>query len=495
MICEAAAKQAASAQLVLATYCARYTHTALGLRWLVANLGDDAPETAWHEFEMRLPASAAAERILSHRPRVVALGVYIWNVERTAELVRLLRAHAPELVIVLGGPEVSAAPHEFPAVDAVDTVIVGEAERVFGDLCRGWIAGDRPAEPVIYAPLPILDQLVLPYNLYSDKDLQTRHIYVETTRGCPFRCDFCTSGGVEPLRDFPLETTLAEVRRLAERGARTLRFVDRTFNAKPERAAAILNELLPWAKQGLRVHLEFTPQAKYPEVLQKALWAWPVGQLHIEVGVQSLNEEVARRVRRPGITEAEAALSYLIRVAGADVHADLIAGLPGEDERSIAASFDRLWALGPQEIQLGVLKYLPGTALDRHIAEWKMQFAPEPPYALMHSSTLSAEAIHRITCFAAYWERLANHRPFPRALELIFQTDSSPYRAFMRWSVWLFDRVGRTHSLALEDLLTDLYIYLTQRCRLSPDETRRALALDFLAAGRRPERALPKILR
>ncbi len=495
MICEADAEKVAHAPLVLATYCARYTHTALGLRWLVANLDNDVPKPAWYEFEMRLSPSAAVERILRHRPRVVALGVYIWNVERTVELVRLLRAQSPELVIVLGGPEVSAAPHEFPAFDLIDTVIVGEAEIVFGDLCRCWLAGERPVERVIYAPLPDLGQLALPYHLYTDKDLQTRHIYVETTRGCPYRCDFCTSGGVEPLRNFPLEATLMEVQQLAERGARTLRFVDRTFNAKPARAAAILNALLPWAKQGLRVHLEFTPQAKYHEDLQAALCAWPVGQLHIEVGVQSLNHEVARRIRRPGITEAEAALSYLIRVAGADVHVDLIAGLPGEDERSIAASFDRLWALGPQEIQLGVLKHLPGTALDRHLEEWEMQFASEPPYALMHSKTLSSEALHRITCFAAYWERLANHRHFPRSIELILQTDTSPYRAFMRWSVWLFQRVGRAHSLALEDLLTDLYLYLTQEQQLSPDETRRAQALDFLAEGRRPERAMPKILR
>ncbi len=495
MSCAVQTNPGTNAQLVLATYCARYTHTALGLRWLVANLGDAAPETAWHEFEMRLPASAAAERILSHRPRVVALGVYIWNAQRTAELVRVLRAQSPELVIALGGPEVSAAPERFPAFDLVDTVIVGEAEGVFGDLCRQWLAGNRPAEPVIHAPLPDLDQLALPYALYSDQDLRSRHIYVETTRGCPFRCDFCTSGGLGPLRDFPLDATLKEVRQLAERGARTLRFVDRTFNAKPDRAAAILNELLPWAGQGLRLHLEFTPQATYPEMLQAALCAWPVGQLHIEVGVQSLNVQVARRVRRPGATQAEAALSYLIRVAGADVHADLIAGLPGEDEDSIAASFDRLWALGPQEIQLGVLKYLPGTTLDRHLAEWEMQFASEPPYALLQSKTLSAEAIQRIACFAAYWERLANHRHFPRALGLILQTDPSPYRAFMRWSVWLVQRVGRTHSIALEDLLTDLYLYLTQTRQLSPDETRRALALDFLAEGRRPERALPKILR
>lgn len=485
----------ARTDMVLATYNGRYTHTSLGLRWLLANLGPDAPRTAWHEFDLRVPVHQAAERIRAHHPRLLALGVYIWNVQPLTELIHILRSENPALRIVLGGPEVSAAPEQFPAFDQVDLVLTGEAEALFGPWCRRLLQGERPPQKIIPAPPPDLAKLQLPYALYTDHDLRTRHIYVETTRGCPFHCDFCVSGGPDGIREFPLAPTLAACQALAERGVRTLRFVDRTFNARPERGAQILNALRPWAERGLRLHLEFTPQANYRADLQAALASWPPGSLHIELGIQSFNTTVSERVHRPGIHSVDAALTYLIKTIKADVHADLIVGLPGEDWNSIAQGFDRLWAHGPAEIQVGILKNLPGTRLPQHVSAHHLDFDAQPPYALRSSDRLSAAAIARLECFAAYWDRLGNRRLFPRTLPFVLRSHQSPFAAFMHLSDWLHAGFGRTHGIDLNDLIAALYAYLTCELHYPQPEIRTALRSDFCADGRRPERALPKCLR
>ncbi len=483
------------ADMVLATYNARYTHTALGLRRLIANLGPNPPRTAWHEFYMRVPVEFAAEQIRAHQPRLVALGVYIWNAKRITELIRSLRASDPDLIIVLGGPEISAAPESFPVYELVDAVIVGEAESIFGSWCRRLLHGVRPPHKVIRASVPDLSTLTLPYSLYSDKDLRTRHIYVETTRGCPFHCDFCVSGCEDGIREFPLDDTLNALCGLAERGVQTLRFVDRTFNARPGRGARILDTLRPWADHGLRLHLEFTPQAVYREDLQQALCDWPPGALHIEVGIQSFNETVLRRVNRPGVGQEEAALRFLLETGRAEVHADLIVGLPGEDWDSIAAGFDRLVKIGPQEIQVGILKNLPGTALKQHITEWNLSFDSEPPYALRSSALLSPDDLARLTRFAAFWDRLANHKQFPRTLQFLLRNHVSAFASFMHVSDWLYAGLGRTHSIDLYDLCTALYAYLTYELQYDREEIQPALVADFCADGKRPSRALPKCLR
>lgn len=483
------------ADLVLATYNARFTHASLALRWLLANLQPDPPPTTVLEFYMRVPVEKAVARILEYRPRLLALGVYIWNAQKIVELIRAVRHADPSIRIVVGGPEVSADPEAFPGYADVDAVFVGEAEEQFAIWSRRLLDGIRPPGKMIRCPPPDLTQLKLPYDYYSDADLRSRHIYVETTRGCPFRCDFCVSGCEAGVREFPLETTLAACCQLAERGVRTLRFVDRTFNARPERGARILNALRPWANDGLRLHLEFTPQSMYREDLQRALCDWPAGALHIELGIQSFNAEVSNRVRRPGVQHTEAALRYLLDEAKAEVHADLIVGLPGENMDSIASGFDRLLAQGPHEIQVGILKNLPGTALERHIQPWDMHFDAAAPYALHSNSLLSEEDLLRVSRFASYWDRLANQRLFPRTLPILLRGHASPFAAFMHLSDWLFAGFGRTHSIDLNDLCAALLGYLTIELRHDRETVRAALAADFCADGKRPERSLPKCLR
>lgn len=198
-----------SADVLLAALNARYAHASFGLRYLLANMGDLAPRTELVEFVANTPTDQILQSILARNPRILGLGVYIWNVDAATRLVRELKRLRPELVIILGGPEVSYETDDQEIVRLADYTICGEADLTFAALCRQILAGDAPARRVIAAELPVLDRLSLPYQLYTDEDIAQRVIYVEASRGCPYSCEFCLSALEIPVRQFALEPFLA----------------------------------------------------------------------------------------------------------------------------------------------------------------------------------------------------------------------------------------------------------------------------------------------
>ena len=225
--------------ILLATLNAKFIHAAFGLRYLLANMGELKPRTELLEFDINQKAIDIAEIILARRPRILGLGVYIWNVALTTELVGMLKRARPDLVIVLGGPEVSFECDQQEIIRLADHTITGEADLKFAEVCRallrevdgknGWIVdGEDTAETtaiehpprsrsalprIIPAELPDLKQLELPYDLYDERDAAHRVIYVEVSRGCPFTCEFCLSSLDLPVRQFALDRFLAAMQR------------------------------------------------------------------------------------------------------------------------------------------------------------------------------------------------------------------------------------------------------------------------------------------
>jgi radical SAM superfamily enzyme YgiQ (UPF0313 family) len=245
--------------VVLATLNARFIHASFGLRYLRANLGELRPRSEILEFTIQERPLDVAEQILAREPRIVGLGVYIWNVAPTTELVALLKRLRPDLVVVLGGPEVSHETDKQEVVRLADHTIAGEADLAFAALCRDLLAGRPPPAKVIAAPLPALGALALPYDEYADADIAHRLVYVEASRGCPFECEFCLSSLDVPVRQFPLEAFLAALDRLFARGVRHFKFVDRTFNLNLAVSRAILEFFLARLRPGLFLHFEMIP--------------------------------------------------------------------------------------------------------------------------------------------------------------------------------------------------------------------------------------------
>lgn len=477
--------------IVLTTLNARYAHCSFGLRYLLANLGPLREQAVLREFVIGQSPRDVAEAILAENPRIVGLGVYIWNAVPSRDLVALLRRIAPELVIVVGGPEVSHERDDQPIVALADYVVVGEGEGSFREICAEVLAG-TPPEAKIWDSPPDLDSVELPYDLYTDEDIAHREVYVEASRGCPFRCEFCLSALDKSVRRIPLPALLAALDSLISRGRRQFKFVDRTFNLDLDTSAAILSFFLDHIRAGtsIFVHFEMIPD-RLPDGLREIIRGFPPGALQFEVGIQTFDPQVAARIsRRQHYGRLEDNLKFLRNETGVHVHADLIAGLPGEGVDSFADGFDRLVALGPQEIQLGILKRLRGTPIIRHTPEFALVFSPEPPYEILSSSTLDFPQLQRIGRMSQVWDRVANSGNFVGTAPLLWG-DGSPFWGVMAFSDWVFGTLGRTHSIALNRLASALFDYLTQTVGVDVEVVGAAMAADLLSGGRR---SLPSFL-
>lgn len=467
--------------ILLTTLNARYFHSSFGLRYLFANLGDLQADATIREFIITQRPLDIAEALLAEQPRIVGFGVYIWNVAETTQVVALLKRVRPDLVIVLGGPEVSHEWEEQPIVELADYVITGPADLAFAQLCRRLLADDPPLEKVIAAETPPLDQLALPYRFYSDEDIAHRLIYVEASRGCPFQCEFCLSALDKTAWPFPLESFLTEIHRLYDRGVRHFKFVDRTFNLNAKVGARILDFFLERLDERLFLHFELIPD-HLPEVLKDRIVHFPPGALQFEIGVQTFNPTVQALIsRKQDNRKTEENLRWLRQNTHAHLHADLITGLPGENLASFAAGFNRLVALGPHEIQVGILKRLRGAPISRHSADFDCRYNPQPPYNLLCSALLDFATMRRLERFARYWDLIGNSGRFRHARPLLLGDD--PFGRFMRLSDWLFATTGQTHQFALERLFDLLYRGLIEALGVAEPTAREALAADYRESG------------
>jgi hypothetical protein len=505
-------------RIILATLNAKYIHASLGLRCLLANMerhgGSDLRAiTVLREFTINRPAhdvvaalllelgpeslAATAERSV----QVVGFGVYIWNVTQTCEVVRLLKIARPGIKVVLGGPEVSHELDQQEIVRLADHVITGWGDVSFPKLCRALVHGPQPLMRVIAGEQPPLEQMVLPYAEYNDADLAHRVLYVEASRGCPFKCEFCLSSLDKTAWAFDLELFLDAMQGLYARGARNFKFVDRTFNLKIDTSVRILQFFLdrlpphvPVAGE-LFLHFEVIPD-QLPDRLKDMIAQFPPGVLQLEVGIQSFNVDVQQRLsRRQDNDKTAANLRWLVQESHAHLHTDLIFGLPGETWESFAAGFDRLYALKPHEIQLGILKRLRGTPIARHTSEYGMVYDTSPPYTVQQTGVLDVAAVQRFTRFARYWDLVANSGRFKQTLSLLMGEGMSPFFAFLGFADWLWHTTGETSGLTPEALVDALFSYLGAAGGVAVDAVRATLLADYVASGARANpRALQGLL-
>lgn len=493
-------------EILLTTLNAKYAHASFGLRYLLANLGPLRQRASIVEFDINQRPVDILESILAREPWIVALGVYIWNVEPATRLVADLKRVRPEILVILGGPEVGYETDEQEIVQLADYVITGEADLTFPQVCAE-LLNDRDecrgnvkpivrltASKVIAAELPQFGRLVLPYDLYTAEDIAHRVIYVEASRGCPYECEFCLSSLDIPVRQTPLNAFLDAMQSLLDRGVRHFKFVDRTFNLNLKTSRAILAFFLERYQPGLFLHFEMIPD-RLPESLRDIIAQFPRGALQFEVGIQTFNDDVAILIsRRQDNAKLAENLRFLREETGVHVHADLIVGLPGESLESFAAGFDRLVAMGPQEIQVGMLKRLRGTPIIRHDAEWSMVYSPHPPYEILQTKLIDFATMQRLRRFARFWDLIANSGNFVESTHLLW--DVSPFDGFLRFSDWLYVASGRTNGISLKRLAELLFRYLVDELKRDPEPTALAVWHDYQRGGRndRPQFLRPYLL-
>ena len=472
-----------NSSIILTTLNARYMHSAFALRYLYANLGELQAQAQILEFTIQQRPIDIVEQLLMLQPEVIGFSVYIWNVTETTQVIELLKRISPQTTLVVGGPEVSFADDLPGLAEQADYIITGPGETSFRELCGDLLAGRPLAMNLITGRSSNLDELELPYAYYSDEDLRNRLIYVEASRGCPFKCEFCLSSLDKTAKPFEISRFLTAMDDLYRRGARNFKFIDRTFNLKVSSSIAILEFFLERIGDDLYLHFEVIPDF-LPDKLKQVLTRFPPASLQFEIGVQTFDPVIQQTIsRRQDNAKTCANLRWLREHTGAHIHADLIFGLPGDTLANFAESFDQLVALQPQEIQLGILKRLRGAPLNRHNADFELRYNPSAPYNILSTRDIDFATLQRVNRFARFWDMIGNSGRFKQTLPLILE--QQPFNNFMELSDCLYRLAGSSWKISLRRLFGLLFQVLGDHMNREPGEVRALLEADFAHSGQK----------
>ena len=444
-------------------------------------------------------------RLESERPDAVAFSVYIWNVAEICALVPCVRALLPHAVIILGGPEVSySVENTFSLMPETDYILSGEGEEPFARLLDALEAGEDVASVAgcsyrtgdgVCVATPFVGKGTPPSPLdfgYAEA-LDGRIAYLEGARGCPYSCAFCLSGRCGGVRYFDIDRVKNDLLRLANAKTRTVKFVDRTFNADRARAKELWRFLIEKRATGeipqdVCFHFEIAGELLEDESLA-LLAAAPRGLFQMEIGVQSFHGETLRAIHRAtGNARLCENIRRLVAMGNIHVHIDLIAGLPEEDLATFRAGFDRAFSLGAHMLQLGFLKLLHGAPMRESPEAYPCTFEGEPPYTVTSTPLLSAADLADISLCEMGCERLYNSGKYSVTLAAALASGESPYE-LLREAGQRLSRLSSAYTMDDEvALLLDFFA-----ARLGAARARDLLLLDFLSYN--PSCYVPKALR
>jgi len=483
-------------KVVLATLNAKYIHTSLALRYLKAYAQDEF-DIDIAEYTIKDPAMAVASDLFSKKPDVIGFSCYIWNIEETIVIVDMLRKVLPETKIILGGPEVSYdTDYWMNRLSSVDFIVMGEGEETFRDLLRQ-IAGERKYHFVFGLAYRKDDQVVItpgrpkldlnaipsPHRFQEDiPSLRNRVVYFETSRGCPFSCQFCLSSIEVGVRYFDMERVKAELTYLIDSGAKLIKFVDRTFNIKRDYAMEIFQFLID-NHRGCVFQFEITADIMRPEVLDFLAEHAPPGVFRFEIGVQSTNDPTNLAVqRRQNFAKLTRTVVKVKDSGKIDQHLDLIAGLPHEDYDTFRKTFNDVFALRPEELQLGFLKMLRGTGLRNDAAKFGYIYSERAPYEMLGNDLMPFGDIVRIKRVEDVLEKFWNAHRMDRTIEyLVGSAYPSPFDFFQAFGDYWEERGWSRIGHQLEDLFSRLWAFLGHDARpeLDRDVAFGLLRIDY----------------
>ncbi len=420
-------------KLLLTTLNAKYIHSNLALAYLQATVVDDSWETKVREFTINEKNEYIMAEIFREQTDVLAFSVYIWNVGAILEICREYKKVAPQSYIILGGPEVSYdARNILMENPSIDCIIRGEGEEslkevlesIAGNKSRTAIKGIsyRDGSSIIDNPdrelIADLDIIPFPYDQLDS--YHNRILYYETSRGCPYNCSYCLSSTIKGVRFFPLQRVKEDLAKLIHAGVREVKFVDRTFNADERRAREIMEFII--SQQGnTRFHCEITAEYLSPEFIS-FLATVPPDLFNFEIGIQSTCPESLKAVRRKSNWQnLKTNIERLQSASNIHLHLDLIAGLPYESYKRFARSFNDVFSLLPDVIQLGFLKLLKGSEIRAAAREHGYLFQDNPPYQLLANHYLDYNEILQLKQIEDLLERYYNSGKMRFTLDYIIQ--------------------------------------------------------------------------
>lgn len=485
---------------VLCALNAKYIHTNLAVRYINAFLEKHTKgvETEIVEETVNTKEEIILEKLLQKKPSAILFSVYIWNTQTVLSLCEKIREKAPEILICLGGPEVSFAAEEYLSYPFVDFVQCGEGERPTAVLLdallnespipKGFgICYKKDGEFVLdeqYAE-PDLNDLESPYTEEYLASVSGRLAYFESSRGCPFSCAFCLSGACSGVRNFDLDYVKTALLALLESNVKTVKFVDRTFNADRKRADEIISFLTEHSEKKPKVCFHFEIAADIlKESTLKLLQEAPKGLFQIEAGIQSFNEKTLSSVtRKNNVDKVCESVRALLKNKNVHTHVDLIAGLPYEDYESFKISFNRAYDLHADMLQLGFLKLLHGSRLREEKEQYGFVFEHQAPYTVKATKWLAEEEMEHLIDVEDANEKIHNSGRFLSSLSYVLEASGkSPFDLFLDF--------GRKPSMSLDAYTEELYHYFCGIENVEKKVLRDLMCLDRLktnSTGKLPE--------
>ena len=462
--------------VVLSTLNSKFIHSSLALRYLKAY--GEAHGQAYDivEYTINMPVLHILSDITEHDIDVLGFACYIWNIEMTLHVVDMVKAVRPDIKIVLGGPEVSFTADELlERCPNIDYIVQGEGEEAFHALVTALQLGNDGLDPVIpgvrgrrndsilgsaeAVEVCDLSTIPFPYTEEDMDDLEHKIIYYESSRGCPFSCQYCLSGNKNTVRFFPQERTLEELQWFIDHGVKQVKFVDRTFNCAPHHHRPLM-EFMRDSDTDMNFHLEMEPELM-TEWETNILCETPPGRIQIEVGVQSTHKKTLDAINRyndwPYIQKS---IRPIIQAGRTHVHMDLIVGLPHEDFNRFGQSFNDLFSLQPHALQIGFLKLLKGSGV-RRMREYKYVADPLAPYEVLSTHVLPYDDVRFLKYFEDVFERFYNSERFRTTFGYIGQqlihgeTDAFTYFCDMT-RAWLKEG---NHKVNLKDIDQIEFLY------------------------------------
>ena len=438
-------------KILLTAINSKYIHSNLAVRYLKKFTERLDYECIIREFSINDRDERILEEIIKEKPQVVAFSTYIWNIEVVTRLSYLIKAVDESIEIIYGGPEVSYDSMNILKELPGEYIIEGEGEKTYKEFVE-YKLGMKSIEEIrgLYykkdneifingkRPLMNMDEIVFPYD--EDENLDNKIVYYESSRGCPFNCSYCLSSTIHGVRFLDIERVKKELSYFIKKEVKLVKFVDRTFNCNHKFTMAIWEFLI---NQDTKTQFHFEISADLLkdaelELLRKA----PKDRFQFEVGVQTTNDEVLNRINRfVNFSDIKEKVDELLKLRNIKQHLDLIAGLPGEDYNSFKRSFNDVYSIKPEEIQLGFLKLLRGASIREEAVAYGMKFSPYPPYEILKTKDLSYEELLKLKKVEEMVDKYYNSQKFNNIINYLVKQFDNPFDFYYELGKY-FDKKG-----------------------------------------------------
>ncbi len=498
-------------KVVLTALNSKFIHSNLAVRYLKAYTKDLDYDCVIKEFTINDRRERVLEELIKEEPDVLAFSCYIWNIEFIQGLATLIKLVKPNIQILYGGPEVSYDSISFLKENIGEYVILGEGEETYREFIEWKLEHEKSAEKDLInlknikglcfkveenvwfngeRPLMDLDKVIFPYN--QEENLENKIVYYEASRGCPFNCKYCLSSTIHGVRFLDVNRIKKELKFLVDKGVKLIKFVDRTFNCDSKFATEIWKFLIELNTEAT-FHFEISADIlrwEEVELLRKA----PVGRIQFEVGVQTTNNEILRNINRHvNFNDIKEKVEELEKIKNIKQHLDLIAGLPGEDFLSFKKSFNQVYSIHPEEIQLGFLKLLKGSPMRQEAEKWGMVYSPYTPYEILMTNSITYEELIILKRIEEVLDKYYNSGKFNNILRYFIPMFETAFDFYNKLGEFFYNKGYLSRNISSSEYYKVFIEFNEEKIKENSDNLKEIIKYDYLKFNKK--KWLPEFLK